>query len=167
MIEFKHHRMLVGWRFSDWSKIWYSPIVEEKSETRTQIGLYESPEQPGESSLVRHSEVLWLPHFEPKVFAATPNANSREKRQLHTEFLHEAWKWLESNGELEEDEEWYLDSRGGAQWTSWVAMANKSERVRRKIRKTAKHSAGGRGIGDNKRKRKDESRLHTAMHVVV
>ncbi|KAI7546028.1 hypothetical protein KC331_g5869 [Hortaea werneckii] len=100
-IVFHERRLLVGWRLSDWSEVWYEPVglADEEghvydSNGGAEIGLYQlSTGDPGYREPL-FGQVVWFPPFDWKTFQTEKRS---EKEALQQQFMADAYKYLSAD----------------------------------------------------------------------
>ncbi|KAI6822399.1 hypothetical protein KC340_g12338 [Hortaea werneckii] len=100
-IVFHERRLLVGWRLSDWSEVWYEPVGSADGEEHVydsnggaEIGLYQlSTGDPGYREPL-FGQVVWFPPFDWKTFQTEKRA---EKERLQQQFMADAYKYLSAD----------------------------------------------------------------------
>ncbi|KAI6913894.1 hypothetical protein D0869_11217 [Hortaea werneckii] len=100
-IVFHERRLLVGWRLSDWSEVWYEPVGSADGEEHVydsnggaEIGLYQlSTGDPGYREPL-FGQVVWFPPFDWKTFQTEKRS---EKEALQQQFMADAYKYLSAD----------------------------------------------------------------------
>ncbi|KAI7246946.1 hypothetical protein KC343_g1644 [Hortaea werneckii] len=100
-IVFHDRRLLVGWRLTDWSEVWYEPVGSADGEEvvydtngGAEIGLYKlSVGAPGYREPM-FGEIAWFAPFDPETFQAKKKA---EKEALQQQFMADAYKYLSAD----------------------------------------------------------------------
>lgn len=95
MIRASRRRMLVGLRRSDWTEVWFAPIIDEASLEDVnyvpEIALHSKPHgepAPGDPML---GEVAWESLFDPRYFGSS---RPKEKELMQRKILWLAWSYL-------------------------------------------------------------------------
>lgn len=142
-------RLHVGYRASHWTKVWYQPAPEAEvdDDGTVEIGLFKLSTGGATRREPMMGEVVWLPHFELKVFKSTKNA---EKERLQMQYLYDAWRYLnepDPHQVLQLEQE--LDDPFNRQWQSWFEDAKKwkSSKLRRRSKRRTARTVAVRSAG--------------------
>lgn len=89
-------RLCVGYRWEDWTPVWYEPIRSENQDEDDdeadeqrgpEVGLFRNADGKALPREPLPGQVNWFPHFDPKKFQSSTEA---EKKIMQRQFLGDA-----------------------------------------------------------------------------